>query len=326
MVVKKGDVLVGKIVVKCSKHISSGELVPSVHTETKTDISRVAQDDEEGIVDRVYCRTTPNGYKLVKVVIRNERRPTVGDKFASRAAQKGTIGMIYRQEDMPFTAEGIVPDIVINPHCIPSRMTINQLIECVLGKVAALSGEYGDATPFTHDSVDVADKVCERLGELGFEREGPSYNRYGWETMYNGFTGEMLKAKIFIGPTYYQRLKHMVGNKMHSRAKGRITMLTRQPLEGRSRDGGLRFGEMERDCMIAHGAANFLRERLFKVSDPFSVPVCMNPKCGTITASTRQCHACDGDRIETTTMPYATKLLVQELYAMGLKMIIRPKE
>ena len=649
MVINKGDVLVGKIIIKCSK---TGE-------ETKTDVSRVAQEDETGIVDRVYCQTTPNGYKLIKVVIRNERRPTVGDKFASRAAQKGTVGMIYRQEDMPFTAEGIVPDIIINPHClsgdsvvrlgngevkyirdiyhknntadittidpvtldvsttrftdgfvketcelrqitttsgrkikctpehqflvwdgktvhwketrhlvpyidkilvhhsvdplpdddgekltivkgvglywdrleslgltgtistvktnilarilglvesdghlcvrnkktgsmrcllyvgetedvkelerdievlglnvpksrntknhtivvepepslafllqylgactgnktqqkrnvphwiingsssvkreflsgyqggdgskvsvnwktaqqqiriksipcrsrldvlsshklymeqiaqlysefgitssihqyktkyqdrvdlrlyfsttheninklvrtvdyrycnqkrresrcpieylktrmngmwfeyqkflkcfqkgdlvttfvenietvqseyvydfttiadthsfvanglvshncIPSRMTVNQLIECALGKVCALSGEYGDASPFTHSSVNVADKVCERMAQLNFERYGdqPAYNRYGWETMYSGITGEMLNAKIFIGPTYYQRLKHMVGNKMHARAKGRITMLTRQPLEGRSRDGG----------------------------------------------------------------------------------------
>jgi len=227
---------------------------------------------------------------------------------------------------MPFTYGGIVPDIIINPHCIPSRMTVNQLLECVLGKVSALSGEYSDASPFTSDSVNVADKVCEKLGKLGFEREGQSYNKYGWETMCNGFTGEEMQAKIFIGPTYYQRLKHMVDNKMHARAKGRITMLTRQPLEGRSRDGGLRFGEMERDCMIAHGTSAFIQERLCKVSDPFSVPVCMNPTCGMITASTVQCHACGNDHIETTTMPYAAKLLVQELNAMGLKMIISPKK
>lgn len=316
MVVKKGDVLVGKIIIKCSK---TGE-------ETKTDVSKITQDEEEGKVDRVYVNITPDGYKLVKIVIRNVKIPTVGDKFASRSAQKGTVGMMYSQEDMPFTAEGIVPDIIINPHCIPSRMTVNQLLECVLGKVSALSGEYGDASPFTKDSVNVADKVCEKLNKLGFEREGAAYNRYGWETMYNGFTGEPMEAKIFIGPTYYQRLKHMVDNKMHARATGRITSLTRQPLEGRSRDGGLRFGEMERDCMIAHGTSAFIQERLCKVSDPFSVPVCMNPKCGMITASPDQCHACDNDHIETTTLPYAAKLLVQELNAMGIKMVIHPKE
>jgi DNA-directed RNA polymerase II subunit RPB2 len=309
MYVKKGDVLVGKVMTKSDK----------AGNETKTDISRVAQGDEEGRIDRVYSSLTPNGYRLIKVVVRNEKIPEVGDKFASRAAQKGTVGMTYPHSKMPVTAEGIVPDIIINPHCIPSRMTVNQLIECVLGKTAALSGEYQDATPFTQFSTNVADKACDKLGSLGYER-------HGWEVMYNGMTGEEIEAQIFIGPTYYQRLKHMVSAKMHARARGRITMLTRQPLEGRSRGGGLRFGEMERDCMIAQGASAFLEERLHRVSDPFSVPVCMNPKCGVISASEIQCHACDHDQVETTAIPYAAKLLTQELAAMCLKMIIHPKD
>lgn len=323
MHVKKGDVLVGKIITKNSK---TGEI-------SRTDVSRITQDDEGGIIDRIFASITPNGYKLVKVVIRNEKIPEVGDKFASRAAQKGTVGMVYNQHELPFTEDGIVPDIIINPHCIPSRMTVNQLIECALGKVAAISGDFGDATPFTHYSVNVADKVCSKLEELGYQehKKGRYLGtpieefKHGWERMY-GSNGEELEAKIFIGPTYYQRLKHMVSNKMHARANGRITQLTRQPLEGRSRDGGLRFGEMERDCMLAHGTSSFIQERLFKVSDPYTAPVCMNPDCGQIAASTAQCHSCGGDSIEITRMPYATKLLIQELQAMNLKIIVHPSK
>jgi DNA-directed RNA polymerase II subunit RPB2 len=224
-VVKKGDVLIGKVVITTDKSSA----------ESKIDASVIIQPGEEGVIDRVHVMITPNGYKLVKIVIRVTREPTLGDKLASRAAQKGTIGMVYRQEDMPFTSQGITPDIIINPLCMPSRMTINQMVECALGKECAISGTYGDATPFTSASVDVADKlvgrVSENLQEYGFQAQG-------WETMYNGMTGEMINARIFIGPTYYQRLKHMVDDKMHARAQGHVTMLTRQPLEGRSRDGG----------------------------------------------------------------------------------------
>jgi DNA-directed RNA polymerase beta subunit len=219
--VKKGDVVIGKIITKQSK----------TATDVITDCSLIIKSGEEGIVDRVIECKTLGGYRLVKVVIRNQKIPEVGDKFASRAAQKGTCGMVYRQEDMPWTADGIVPDIIMNPHAIPSRMTLNQLMECVLGKACALEGTYGDATPFTQNSVKITEELCNRLGKCGYEK-------YGWETMYSGFTGEPLKAKVFIGPTYYQRLKHMVSDKIHSRATGHVTTLTRQPLEGRSRDGG----------------------------------------------------------------------------------------
>jgi len=179
------------------------------------------QDKWEEYKGKVYCCTVPTKDGII-FVRRKGKSVWCGQ---SRSAQKGTVGMIYGQQDMPFTAQGITPDIIINPLCIPSRMTVNQLIECVLGKTVAFSGEYGDATPFNEYSVNVADKICDELGKYGFER-------HGWETMYNGFTGEMIEAKIFIGPTYYQRLKHMVSNKIHARAKGRITMLTHQPLEG----------------------------------------------------------------------------------------------
>ena len=311
--VKAGDVIIGKILTKCSK---TGE-------ESKTDCSVVVKHGEDGIVDRVNITITPNGYKMVKIVIRNQRIPEVGDKFASRAAQKGTVGAVYRQEDMPFNSDGICPDIIINPHAIPSRMTVNQLMECVLGKACSIKGTYGDATPFSSSSTDnAAERICELLASVGMESD-KSYNRTGWEQMYNGFTGELVKAKVFMGPTYYQRLKHMVSDKMHSRAHGHVTTLTRQPLEGRSRDGGLRFGEMERDCMIAHGASRFLKERLFDCSDPYQIMVCN--QCGMMTARD-ECLACKQDNVSIVNFPYASKLLVQELQAMGIKVAIIPKE
>jgi DNA-directed RNA polymerase II subunit RPB2 len=330
--VTKGDVIIGKIVVSGNK---AGE-------ETRIDISRVVQEGEEGMIDKVYVHTTPDGYKLVKIIIRQIRAPTLGDKLASRSAQKGTIGMVYHQEDLPFTSEGIVPDIIINPLAIPSRMTINQLIECALGKICIRRGEFGDSTPFTKNSTEIINKLenAENVGNVGNVAESVVKNvalyglsdhrslgrcpngKYGWETMYNGMTGEMIRARIFIGPTYYQRLKHMVDDKMHGRARGQTTTLTRQPLEGRSRFGGLRFGEMERDCIIAHGATRFLKERLFDVSDPFQVCICQ--KCGLMTTGITECHVCKGNKVVKCDLPYASKLMMQELQAMGIKILIRP--
>jgi len=312
--VNKGDIIIGKIMIKNSK---SGD-------ETKNDCSISIKQGEEGIVDTVNITITPNGYKMVKIRIRQQRFPEIGDKVASRAAQKGTIGAIYSQENMPFNQDGICPDIIINPHCIPSRMTVNQLMECVLGKACAIGGTYGDATPFTSSSTDnAAEKICEMLAKVGM-KQNKGYERTGWETMTNGMTGDLIKAKVFMGPTYYQRLKHMVADKMHSRAHGHVTTLTRQPLEGRSRDGGLRFGEMERDCMIAHGASRFLKERLFDCSDPYQIIVCDN--CGMITASQEECISCRKDKVTKCNMPYAAKLLCQELMAMGIKVVIKPKK
>jgi len=198
---------------------------------TEKDTSTTIRHNESGIIDKVMITTNDHGAQLVKTKVRSMRVPQVGDKFASRHGQKGTVGITLPQEDMPFTAEGIIPDIIINPHAIPSRMTIAQLIECICGKIACNNGDIKYSTAFDHDTPE---KFCEELLNCGYQSQG-------METMYSGYTGEQLKAKIFIGPTFYQRLKHMVSDKIHSRRKGPIQILTRQPVEGRSREGGLRL-------------------------------------------------------------------------------------
>lgn len=307
MYVRKGDVIIGKIIIK----------IPKEGSKEIEDCSIRVKNGEEGIIDRIFYEIAPTGYRLVKIVIRNVKWPEVGDKFASRAAQKGTVGSILNQEDLPFTRDGITPDIIINPHAIPSRMTINQLLECVLGKAGSLAGEIGDATPFQTNSKDTIDIVSEKLKKFG-------YDAHGYETMYNGQTGEMINAKVFIGPTYYQRLKHLVSEKMHSRAEGPLTSLTRQPREGRSRDGGLRFGEMERDCQIVQGASRFLKERLHDVSDPFKIKVCK--ECGNIASAIDECRVCSSDRFEVCNIPYAAKLLLDELQAMHMKTSLKLTE
>ena len=220
--------------------------------------------------------------------------------------------MVYNQEDMPFTKDGICPDIIINPHAIPSRMTIAQLIECILGKLACQSGNLGNGTAF--DRVDI-EQLKHNLLHYGFEKNGN-------EILYNGKTGEQIKTSIFMGPTYYQRLKHMSTDKIHSRSSGPIVTLTRQPAEGRSSHGGLRFGEMERDCMIAHGASTFLKERIIDVSDKYEMFICK--QCGLTIIFNEQknifeCKKCK-NYIEFTKIkiPYACKLLLQELQAMSI--------
>ncbi|KAK4486934.1 hypothetical protein RD792_006247 [Penstemon davidsonii] len=279
---------------------------------TRRDHSSSLRHSESGVVDQVLLTTNADGLRFVKIRMRSVRIPQIGDKFSSRHGQKGTIGMTYTQDDMPWTIEGITPDIIVNPHAIPSRMTIGQLIECIMGKVAAHMGKEGDATPFTDVTVDNISKALHRCG----------YQMRGFETMYNGHTGRPLTAMIFLGPTYYQRLKHMVDDKIHSRGRGPVQILTRQPAEGRSRDGGLRFGEMERDCMIAHGAAHFLKERLFDQSDAYRVHVC--ERCGLMAIANLKKHSFECRSCKNKTdivqiyIPYACKLLVQELMAMAI--------
>ncbi|KAH0854634.1 hypothetical protein HID58_057728 [Brassica napus] len=301
------DVIIGK-----TTAISQDEAQGQTSRYTKRDHSISLRHSESGMVDQVLLTTNADGLKFVKVRVRSVRIPQIGDKFSSRHGQKGTVGMTYTQEDMPWTIEGVTPDIIVNPHAIPSRMTIGQLIECVMGKVAAQMGKEGDATPFTDVTVDNISKALHKCG----------YQMRGFERMYNGHTGRSLPAMIFIGPTYYQRLKHMVDDKIHSRGRGPVQILTRQPAEGRSRDGGLRFGEMERDCMIAHGAASFLKERLFDQSDAYRVHVCET--CGLIAIAnlknnTFECRGCKNTTdIVQVHIPYACKLLFQELMSMAI--------
>ncbi len=226
--------------------------------------------------------------------------------------QKGTIGNIINEEDMPFTAEGLKPDIIINPHAIPSRMTIGQLKETLLGKVLVQLGLFGDGTSF--EDLDIKD-ICKELQKNGYESNGN-------EVLYNGLTGEQIDSNIFIGPAFYQRLKHMVNDKQHSRSIGPMVNLTRQPAEGRSRDGGLRFGEMERDAMVAHGASRFTKGRLYDASDAFKVNVCK--KCGLIAAYNNKMHIHYCKTCENRTdfnlvhIPYSCKLLFQELMTMNI--------
>jgi len=300
--VKPGDVIIGKTIPHKKKTENSYK-----------DNSVVLKNNEGGSIYKVYMGINGDGYKFCKVQIKNERYPDIGDKFSSRHGQKGTVGMLYRQEDMPFTNEGIVPDIIVNPHAIPSRMTIGQLIECILGKTGTILGMNGDSTPFT--DIDPK-KISDILSNIcGFEE-------YGNEVLYNGLTGEQLLVNIFMGPTFYQRLKHMVIDKYHSRSTGPVVLLTRQPAEGRTRDGGLRFGEMERDCIISHGAAAFLKERLLDVSDNYKVFICS--KCHMIGSVNEKKNIYKCDHCPNTTLfnevriPYACKLLIQELISMSI--------
>ncbi len=314
--VDNDDILIGKVV---PLRVATGTVVPA-GTKKYRDVSRPMRNNEVGYVDRIFRNRNGEGYSFAKVRVRQDRIPEIGDKFSSRHGQKGTCGMILNAEDMPQTASGIIPDIIINPHCIPSRMTIAQLMETLLGKVGCEVGALGDGTPFNSTTVDgLARLLCD---ELGMEPGGN-------EILYNGFTGKQMNTKIFVGPCFYQRLRHCSADKMHSRSSGPLVMLTRQPAEGRAREGGLRFGEMERDSVIAHGMAEFTKERLMECSDAFRCYSCQD--CGLIAVVNPEegvwkCRGC-GNRTNFThvEIPYAYKLLLQELETMCISSRVIPK-
>ena len=303
------DILIGKVV---PLRVATGNVLPQ-GAKKQRDVSKMPRNNESGYVDKIYKNRNGEGYSFVKIRMRQDRIPEIGDKFSSRHGQKGTMGMILNPEDMPQTSSGIVPDIIINPHCIPSRMTIAQLMETLLSKIGCMTGCLGDGSPFNATTVeDLA----------GILRDQYGTEPYGNEIMYNGYAGRMMETSIFIGPCYYQRLRHCSADKMHSRASGPLVMLTRQPAEGRAREGGLRFGEMERDCVVAHGMSEFTKERLMECSDAFSCYSCKDCGLMAIANPEQSIWACRGCGNTTNfshiNIPYATKLLLQELETMNI--------
>ena len=301
------------------------------------DSSKTAKKGQGGFVDKVYVSNNELGHRTAKIRVRDERVPNIGDKMASRAGQKGTIGLIIPEEDMPFDENGVRPDLIINPHAIPSRMTIGQLIECLYGKVCAGLGGFGDCTAFINEGSGY-DTYSKLLTNMGFHGSG-------YQVMYDGLSGNQLTSSIFIGPTYYMRLKHMVADKINYRAKGPVNALTRQSVHGRANDGGLRIGEMERDSILSHGASYFLNESFLKRGDEYYMAICNHT--GSIAIYNKEkdiyispfvdgpvkFHISNDKKIETIDMhtkygksfsivkiPYAFKLLMLELQAMNVQM------
>ena len=312
--VEGGDVLIGR---ESPPRFMGEERVVSTALISNRDTSVQLRYGESGVVDTVVYTRTLEKNKLVKVRVRDLRIPEIGDKFASRHGQKGVIGMIFPGYDMPYTEDGIVPDIILNPHAIPSRMTVGQLLEEIAGKLGAIKARFIDASPFYKEDID----------GLRFELLKLGYDPNAREVVYDGRTGEIVERPVVVGVSFYQRLYHMVSDKMHARATGKVQLLTRQPTEGKARQGGLRFGEMERDSLVGHGASMLVRDRLLEASDSYILYICR--LCGHISWYNRrkgvyECpiHGAEGD-IKPVKVPYAFKLLLQELMSMAIKPEIR---
>lgn len=325
------------------KKVLIGKVVTDLdNPDTVADASSFPKKGQTGYVDRTFITEGETGFRIAKVRVRSERIPAIGDKFCSRCGQKGTVGLVIPEADMPFTESGVRPDIIINPHALPSRMTIGQLIETLMGKACAMYGAFGDCTAFVNKGSK--HKIFgELLNKVGFHSSGT-------EVLYNGNTGEQLESNIYIGPTYYMRLKHMVKDKINYRALGPRTVLTRQTVQGRANDGGLRIGEMDRDALIAHGITNFLQESMLVRGDDYYMAVCN--KTGTIAIYNESYNLflspfADGPikfngtldqelNIENISrfgrsfsivrVPYALKLLIQELQAMNIQLRIITEE
>jgi len=307
--VKGGDILIGKTSPPRFMEEYRGL---EVRGPQLRDTSVGVRPNEVGVVDSVFITKDIEGSQLVKVKVRSNRIPELGDKFVSRHGQKGVIGMLVPQEDMPFSTTGVIPDIIMNPHAYPSRMTVGQFIEAIGGKSAAIRGEIVDGTPFANEEPKT---LQQHLIDFGLQPGGR-------EILYDGMSGKKYEAEIFLGVAFYQKLHHMVVDKIHARARGQVQMLTRQPTEGRARGGGLRFGEMERDCLVGHGAAMLLKDRLLEESDAYTIYVC--ERCGRqgyydIRQRKYVCPTCEGKSdIEPVTVSYAFKLLLQEMQSLCL--------
>ena len=302
--VRSGSVLINKYVPKQANKMMQNPAVmePGMYSAQPQRF----KGPSDAYADKVILTSNDRDHFVIKILMRSTRRPELGDKFSSRHGQKGVVGTLIKQEDMPFSDQGICPDIIMNPHGFPSRMTVGKMLELLAGKAGVLDGKFQYGTAFGGQDPST---YSELLVKHGF-----SYS--GKDMLTCGITGEPLQAYVFAGPVYYQKLRHMVMDKMHARARGPRAALTRQPTEGRARDGGLRLGEMERDCLIGHGCSSLLLERLMVSSDAFSADVCK--KCG-LMGHVGWCNFCrTGKHMCVLRLPYACKLLFQELQSMNI--------